>query len=995
MDLPSRLPALHKLGVRDGFIIRKERDTPLLPVPDRPGDRQRRAAHQKHPLLLLLPPVSSGVGPGTAPLQSGREESSFMCPGSVYLSSEEIRALLGTHVWYVDLQPSDFTRKLGMLNTVTVESLIQFLKKWCVGDQAEGEELEGSEFTTTVEHIHNVYSYLHGNCSQSVLKELFQHTPAVFVVPLRPTDEEWCSGRFFHLKDVCWSDPTSMFLRYRRPRVLAPFYSRLDGMKDFFTRLLNVDLSPNIKQYVGLLEVVCSSCPSPTSDVLQDVSVLYATLAQKCKIPTTLDQDEGSQPKLNPGYCSTLKGMVSELRVFPAKDNSWVNLSRRPMISDSRELEKIFRTHKEVCLLNLPPAEKTAAKKTKSSRTGPSGERPAFREEDRALFLDICGIKHLSQCVTSEAQTENLRPCPSMQEMVRSVVPYIQRFLYHRDDMADLYSELQESNIAHRIKKLSFGQVGKLYRRYQLDFPDSDSIYEVEDVICLLNNNKELYIQKDHLGAKLDICRELVKLFCSEAAQRKELMHFLSGLITSLPEPVTLKRYLQKEDIRELPEDEEQWEVPEPPKPPQPEPSLDRAISRCSVSDEPPRPSQENGEQTLVCWPPRASIINTGAARKAGEGGVVEAVNRMWPPPAPPKDRPYEGPTTEPKDQASALHPAPENQPRPPNPHLQRTHSHTEPAPPAAAASTNTSSSSSSSPAAPPAEPRDRAQPARESREEGPGAPRRPSAAEHTAAPPAPSAQADDDSSSVSTASSTASDKPAPGPDCVLVSSVFQGSAAAADPLRPPLHMDFPQWRGDMCMEDLVIACEKPSTVFLSDQTDLAAIGEWGERLVHSFLLHWRDGPDPSRPASVLWCNERAESGQPYDFQLSFSGPDTAPLYIEVKSTVKTDKAFIHMSANELDFALKKKEHYHVFRVYSAGDAQSVRLCRIQNLAQHLHTKTCSCISLLQTVSVTGHCSWAMNSAARLSPRLNSKHLQDQDKSEPQDQETSVQHISG
>ncbi|PWA21480.1 hypothetical protein CCH79_00003388, partial [Gambusia affinis] len=34
-----------------------------------------------------------------------------------------------------------------------------------------------------------------------------------------------------------------------------------------------------------------------------------------------------------------------------------------------------------------------------------------------------------------------------------------------------------------------------------------------------------------------------------------------------------------------------------------------------------------------------------------------------------------------------------------------------------------------------------------------------------------------------------------------------------------------------------------------------------------------------------------------------------------------------------------KKERYHIYRVYSAGDAQNVRLCRIQNLAQHLHTK--------------------------------------------------------
>lgn len=45
-------------------------------------------------------------------------------------------------------------------------------------------------------------------------------------------------------------------------------------------QMLNVDLSPNMNQYVGLLEVICSSCPSPNAEVLQDVSVIYALLGE-------------------------------------------------------------------------------------------------------------------------------------------------------------------------------------------------------------------------------------------------------------------------------------------------------------------------------------------------------------------------------------------------------------------------------------------------------------------------------------------------------------------------------------------------------------------------------------------------------------------------------------------------------------------------------------------------------------------------------------------
>ena len=142
-----------------------------------------------------------------------------------------------------------------------------------------------------------------------------------------------------------------------------------------------------------------------------------------------------------------------------------------------------------------------------------------------------------------------------------------------------------------------------------------------------------------------------------------------------------------------------------------------------------------------------------------------------------------------------------------------------------------------------------------------------------------------------------------------------------------------------------------PAQVVLTDVPgDLAAIGAWGEQLVHSFLCHWRDGDAADRPSEVTWCNQQAESGQPYDFKLTFPpaaaaaagpqpGAEGAVVYVEVKSTVKRDKAFIHLSANELDFALTERERYHILRVYSVGDAQNVRLCRVRNLAQKLHAK--------------------------------------------------------
>ncbi|MEQ2167552.1 hypothetical protein GOODEAATRI_005249, partial [Goodea atripinnis] len=133
---------------------------------------------------------------------------------------------------------------------------------------------------------------------------------------------------------------------------------------------------------------------------------------------------------------------------------------------------------------------------------------PVFKEKDRLSFLEICGIRQLSHCVISKSETELWKPCPSMQSLVRSVIPYIQRFLYYHDELAEVYSELTNSNIAEKLKRLSFGQVGKLYMLYELDVADSeDPVIELQDVICLLKDEKELCIQKDHINDKLEILR--------------------------------------------------------------------------------------------------------------------------------------------------------------------------------------------------------------------------------------------------------------------------------------------------------------------------------------------------------------------------------------------------------------------------------------------------------------------------------------------------------
>ena len=51
--------------------------------------------------------------PAYRPKEGEKRERKYLCPNSVYLTSPEVTSLLGTHVCYVDMDPSEFSRALG------------------------------------------------------------------------------------------------------------------------------------------------------------------------------------------------------------------------------------------------------------------------------------------------------------------------------------------------------------------------------------------------------------------------------------------------------------------------------------------------------------------------------------------------------------------------------------------------------------------------------------------------------------------------------------------------------------------------------------------------------------------------------------------------------------------------------------------------------------------------------------------------------------------
>ena len=112
------------------------------------------------------------------------------------------------------------------------------------------------------------------------------------------------------------------------------------------------------------------------------------------------------------------------------------------------------------------------------------------------------------------------------------------------------------------------------------------------------------------------------------------------------------------------------------------------------------------------------------------------------------------------------------------------------------------------------------------------------------------------------------------------------------------------------------------------DVADARAVGRWGEALVYNYLVATRPG------WTVTWLNELEESTSFYDVRLESPVSESGgrrTIFVEVKTTRSRDKNVFEMSPNEWSFASRPGVDYRVYRVFSAGDRDNVRLTVVRD----------------------------------------------------------------
>jgi hypothetical protein len=88
----------------------------------------------------------------------------------------------------------------------------------------------------------------------------------------------------------------------------------------------------------------------------------------------------------------------------------------------------------------------------------------------------------------------------------------------------------------------------------------------------------------------------------------------------------------------------------------------------------------------------------------------------------------------------------------------------------------------------------------------------------------------------------------------------------------------------------------------------------------------------------IIWLNEKFEQGKPYDFILKNLDKNLIN-FIEVKSTLSTNRQLIPITFNELQYCCSLSdinEHFQIYRIYNTGQLNKVKLHIIENVEEKL-----------------------------------------------------------
>lgn len=840
----------------------------------------------------------------------------------LYNQVPQICSLLHMHVTYigVELKNSNFIRLLGIRVSTNADEVVNFLQKWS----------EVSSFSTSIEHMQNVYNYLQreyedNSKANSLTVKFIQEEKPIFVPDHYEIDSKENTsnvpGTFHSIHSVCWIDPSTVLYISQKhnhslpstlPKVLQLHYGEVNNplrLQQAFDSF-GVPTTPRISSYISLLKHISSLSPVPEPNFVKNFTSIAFHLVDLCA------KDEN--------LTSFIYKNLKNARIFPSHNEMWVSLEECLLENDSTDLAKCFRDTEGVHFLRWPTQ---LIESSKSFR-----QQDVEKQEVRQEFIRICQIPKLSVKATPRVTNYGITlPENEIRNYLSIWVPLIQRFLL--TVCPQTYTRLKRESIHEKLPHIQCLSVDNLDCRYSLShesnvFEGSSSV----PLICTYTTDSSgisiIYIIRSKVTKLGSLLPALLQLFTSNSSAQdaERLKKFLTERLL-IDQPSTaeeVEEILSKVSLSPIPEDDTLWSFPPPyyqtKEVVEIESSEESEYGNYEVALSTVEPNQPSEESTgLKSWPPRASVpSHTDSIRKHASNSQFEKQSDSFRP----SDVIGEDDLKEIKSKYvdRQVSSGAEIQDQSPKDPVNASTSHKYNA--------------------------DSNKPSRLMKD---------------------NVNNEQTSQALKTEVSLLTDHGKETSDLTVNSKVESAQHRLSTNRKSETTPDSKEkkqghaqnWKevqqanlsgSDIDLVDiqeLIQSVQKDGSSLIQpldnlddDDESLIRIGRWGEMFVYAFLKKSGKLPDGRKIKTITWVNEIKESGAPFDLELEVESDQPNAVqkqYIEVKSTSSSEKALVAASWNELKFAESQSENYYIYRVYKAGSSAS-RVCLVQDLCAHLES---------------------------------------------------------
>ncbi|CAF3427065.1 unnamed protein product [Rotaria sp. Silwood1] len=150
---------------------------------------------------------------------------------------------------------------------------------------------------------------------------------------------------------------------------------------------------------------------------------------------------------------------LSHKSIFPTKDYRWVSLDDNPLICDNNDIAQLFIHIKNISLIDI-------------------------LSSDVLIFFNMCDIKTLSSSITIEHIIKNPSNGIFIQNLLSSLIPYVQLFMKSRTEFFDAYQWTKSINMSSLLMNIQFIIVDYLQLIYR---------FKSDSSICIIQEEKFYY----------------------------------------------------------------------------------------------------------------------------------------------------------------------------------------------------------------------------------------------------------------------------------------------------------------------------------------------------------------------------------------------------------------------------------------------------------------------------------------------------------------------